>query len=528
MNYLAQLTEEEIQYICSIIPLHESILYFKQHPKDFAKIKPGFRPTSLKNQEQVSALLFRSRNQYFVSAFIEKRISRWLDEIKKSVAQKIADGDNKESALFKTLPFCFFVDKIGLYFKLVGEEYSEENVTLLSAGIKIIRDLDDKHKKLETLNEDNIFDIEHLESELERSKIELNNMGKELEDRLAEIKVLKRISVELEELKINMQTNEQVIADLKNKALAHENYIQQLNSELAAAQDDRQLLETQIREELEKRQAVKIAQQETAHKPKRPKDIDDFQDYLAYNLESIGIAPDAKYFPLLKEHLSEILFQGRPIIIGRNVGVTLMKCVANALVGSTEVASLVFTADLSEQSINEFLSTDQRIVVLDNFIGNFNETILLTICSQHKDKIIFLTVAYDRTLCYVPEEFIKYCHYLNLSRIKPLTLNPDLTEDPSVIDEIEFSHNQEDTYDLSRWSQETKKILAEFGIGSVLTVHKSFLVSDEQSLCRLLAFDILPYCVDVLQLAPYNTSEKFVKYAGGRCSYKDLFKEWFA
>jgi hypothetical protein len=69
---------------------------------------------------------------------------------------------------------------------------------------------------------------------------------------------------------------------------------------------------------------------------------------------------------------------------------------------------------------------------LDNFIGNCNETELLPLFDNYRDKVIFLTVAYDRTIYYVSREFLRYCHYLNLNRIAALSINAELTEDPSL------------------------------------------------------------------------------------------------
>ncbi|MPN07836.1 hypothetical protein SDC9_155108 [bioreactor metagenome] len=171
---------------------------------------------------------------------------------------------------------------------------------------------------------------------------------------------------------------------------------------------------------------------------------------------------------------------------------------------------------------------DGRVVCLDNFIGNFNETELLPLFDKHRNKIIFLTVAYDRTLHFIPDEFLKYCHYLNLNRIEALSINAELTEDPSTVEEIE-GVSQRVNPD-SRYSLLLSEILSEFGIGQSLVVYKSAYISNEQDLCRTLVFDILPYCIDVLQVAPYNASERFIKYAGdaGRCPYKNLIKGWFA
>ena len=156
-----------------------------------------------------------------------------------------------------------------------------------------------------------------------------------------------------------------------------------------------------------------------------------------------------------------------------------------------------------------------------------NETELLPLFDKHRDKVIFLTVAYDRTLHYVSGEFLRYCQYLNLNRISALSTHAELTEDPSTVVEVEFQPQGICHY--SRYSNILREMLGEFDFLQSMIEQKCTAISDEQDLCRTLAFDVLPYCVDVLQVAPYNTSERLLKYAGdaGKCPYKNLFKRWF-
>lgn len=528
MSYLTMLTEDEIKYICSAIPIQELVLYFKRYPKDFAKIMPGFRPTSLKNQEQVSALLYRRRNQAFISSFIEKHISRWLDEIQGEITLKTDKGESKESAWMQTLPFCYFVDNIGIFFKLIGEEQPEQYVSLISASIKSIRDLDISHKRLETMLCDKKSEIMRLEDDIKRVQSELDKSSKKLIKRLSEIKALKRTCADLEKVESVVHIREQEIDVLKKRSQERNEYIQKLNDELSAAIDAQRQLEIKIKEEIEQQRVAKSIEQAVSLKPRRPRDIEEFKDYLGYNLESIGVATDAEYYSLLKEYLCKILFQGKPVIISRTTGMVLMRCVANTLVGSSNVATLSFASNISEKQIEGFLSAKNRIFCLDNFIGNYNETILLTICDKHRDKIIFLTTTYDRTLFYIPEEFLKYCNYININRIEAFTYDHALTEDPSTVDEIDVS-DPIIAADAC-WSLLLKEMLDEFGVCSALSAYKSLLISDEGSLCCLLAFDVLPFCVDVLEISPFSVSERLNKYAGykGRCLHKELFKEWFA
>jgi hypothetical protein len=103
-----------------------------------------------------------------------------------------------------------------------------------------------------------------------------------------------------------------------------------------------------------------------------------------------------------------------------------------------------------------------------------------------------------------------------------------LTEDPSTIDEIEASYSL--IVPDARWSLLLKEMLDEFGICSTLSTYKSSFTSDEASMCCILAFDVLPFCVDVLKISPFNVSERLNMYAGekGRCPHKELFRGWFS
>lgn len=527
MNYLTMLTEDEIKYICSVIPLQESVWYFKQYPKDFAKLMPGFRPTSLKNHEQVSALLYRCRNQGFISSFIEKHICRWLDEIQRDITLKTEKSESKESAWMQTLPFCYFVDNISIFFKLIGEEQPDQCISLISSSIKRIRDLDIVNKRLEVTLNGKQSEVLRLEEEIKLVQYDLENSRKTLIERTSEIKELKHTCDDLNKLEGVVRTREQEIDALKKIVQERDEYLHKLNDELSAATVDQHQLEIKFKEEIEQLRVAKSIEQAASLKPRCPRDIEEFRDYLGYNFESLGVDTDAKYCSLLKDYLCEILFQGKPIIISRAVGMTLMKCVANTLVGSANVTTLSFKSDIPEQQIDVFLSAKNRILCLDNFIGNYNETTLVTICDKHRDKIIFLTVSYDRTLCYVPDEFLKYCNYLNLNRIKAFIHDHELTEDPSSLDEIEVSNTL--IAPDARWSLLLNEILDEIGVSSALSTYKSSLVSDEASMCGILAFDILPFCMDVLNIPPFSISERLNKYAGdkGRCQYKELFRRWF-
>lgn len=528
MNYLTQLTENEVHYICSVIPLHDSIYYFQKNPKEFAKIMPGFRAKSMKSQEQVCTLLLRCRNHYFISSFLEEHIDNWISQIQEHVAKMMDDGDSKELALLHTLPFSFFADNIGLFFKLNNEKCSEEYITLLSAAVNVIKGSSVQQNKLQEELELKESEMGKLQSKLDSTESDLDEEGVKLDQSHTKIKELKCKLTDVEQLRSTIQNDEKMVMALKSKILLEEGTINDLRNEVAEIKNTNQLLETQIRSGQEKQRIAKELERKAAQKPKCPRNLEEFKEYLGYNLENIGLPTNCDYFVLLKEHLSKILFQGIPIILNRGVGIILIKCIANSLIGQLNVKMITYNNNTLIEDIDSSISSDERIVCLDNFIGNYNETKLLPLFNKHRNKIIILTVAYDRTIRYVSREFLRYCQYLNLNRITALATNVELTEDPSTVEEVESEFQE--VFKENRYASLLREILNEFDFPKGLIEQKCTAIFNEQDLCRILAFDVLPYCSDVLQIAPYNVSERLNRYAGdsGRCPYKTLFQRWFA
>lgn len=527
MNYLPLMTEDEIQYICTVIPEKRVSDYFRRYPKGFSKICPGFRPNAI-SRLNVPDLLFRNRNNGFVSSFIEKTISIWLPQIQKCLDECIKDGSSQDTAYIETLAQSFFVGNVALYFKLIEDEHTETYISLLSSAATEAKRTLEEQKKLKADVEIKTAEIEHLKTELASVTTALNNSKSKQHEHTAEIKFLKQEISYVDELNALIQNKEEAISTLKAEVAQLKKSEKDLKAEIKAAQSERQQLRSQIREEIEKQQAEENQRQAAALKPLCPIDMDEFKEYLGYNLKDIGASTPPDCYLLLKQHLCDILFQGMPIIINRGAGVPLMKCIANTLVGDTSVDSLTYNKDISVQDIEAFLSRKARIVCLDGFLGNYNETELLALLERHRNKIVFLTLAYDRTLRYVPYEIFRYCHYLNLNRIQTLSMSVQITEDPSAVDEGEVDITKVNPD--ARFSPLLKDILNELGFSPGLTSHKCGRISNEQDLCCALVFDVLPYCADVLHIAPFAISERLVKYAGdkGRCTYKNLFKEWFA
>lgn len=529
MSYLPLLDEAEIHYICSVIPARDVAVYFQSNPKEFAKLRPGFRPIpAVITKLDIGAILFSHRNTGFISFFIETHISDWLNQIQQHREQRINDGDSKELALIHTLPYCFFAGNIRLYLKLAEEEFSEEFISLLEAVIKELKENEERIKsqqeeiksKETTIRELNIK-VESNDDSLEKAKRKLINA----ED---EVKELRSKNKEIENLKAVAQKKESELEQLREEIIKQKETIRSLRDELVESVNSRQRLEEQIRAEIEKQKQDEVREQSISDTPKCPRKLDEFLEYLSYNFESLGIASSEEYLPLLKEHMSHVLFKGIPIILDRYTGLSLIHCVSNALTGQPNVKMLTYKEGITLEEIDSYLMSIGRIACLDNFIGNYNETTLIPLFDKHRGQIIFLTSFYDRTLKYVSEEFLRYGQYLNLNKIVAFNNITKLTEDPSSFEEDEYALQA--VIPDKRFSPLLREVLNDFSYPNGVIERLCALVTNENDLCRILAFDVLPYCVDVLHISPFNFSERLTKYAGttGRCQYRELFQRWFA
>ena len=279
MNYLPMLTEDEAQYICSVIPHDHIINYFRYNPKEFAQIRPGFRAQAI-SRSDASRLLFNYRDRRFVSVFIEEHISDWLSQIKTHFNKCIEDGDSKDLAYIHTLPSCFFADNVALYFKLIDGEHSEEYVASINTTVTAIKEATDEQDKLQKELEAEKSRVKQLQSELNSAESNLEKTTTKLSRLSTEMKTLKRSISEFEKLRTAAKKDKMDIVSLKAEVQEKDNTIKQISEELSEAQNCSQQLEEQIRAELEKRQNNEATNQVGAKKAKRPNDMKDFKDYL--------------------------------------------------------------------------------------------------------------------------------------------------------------------------------------------------------------------------------------------------------
>ena len=211
MNYMT-----ELKYICSVIPYEETTKYFSKHPKEFFKIKPGFRVTSL-NEKEVTEILFSFRNKSFISAFIVKHINIWLKEIEAALIEAKGKGLNTEASYINVLAQSVFSQNIPLYFKMIKEEKSEEYLSLITAAVNQLNIFMDKAKcvdkrynkdlsereyeinRLKKLVNDTVINSKKIKHQINNMTVSNKSMSLTISQKNEEIKELQIVILKLKE-----------------------------------------------------------------------------------------------------------------------------------------------------------------------------------------------------------------------------------------------------------------------------------------------------------------------------------------
>lgn len=523
MNNFSLLTEEEYLKICSVIPHNLISDYFKKNPKEFSKIRPGFRPSSVQNKDAIK-LLVTHRDHDFVYSFVEKIVNKWLKEIQNAVQDYKNKGESEITSYIHTLYQSFFSDNVSAYFKLIDKDYNEDQLEMISNLVMLLKNTEEKQHKLESTTTELRDALSNSERKALKSEKRLEKSNKQLMD----------LTSKVNDLKIIEKQYQKLIGDFEKTTKEKESIIQQvsclgkkvfsLNETVKELKKEKENLENSIREKIEA-ENERASLLFEASSPLAPIDMDEFKECFSYNLESIdvvnSILPVNK---MLTTYIADILFRGKPIICNKSYANSLIRCVSNTLVGDDSISSITFAPEYDEKTLTTAIKNCGRIVMLDNFLGNYNETILITILDRFKSKIIILTVTYEKTLSYLPKDFLAYSYYVNLSHIPSFGKALITDEEPSVIEEKENERAR--IIAPNRFHDIIISIAEELGFSRLLSEKASEFITDDLSACATLAFYLIPYVDEVLGKNAFNTSESLQRYAS-HSPYKALFEEWF-
>jgi hypothetical protein len=535
---IESLSDQDLQYICSVFPLKNAVGYFQKNSKEFGKLHRGFRAQSF-DDTQKEHILYRgvkSKNR-FVCDFISKSIRGWLTQISECIEQEIDKTKDKKKAILNTLVDSYFAKNVALYFRLAEIDESEEDIASAQNIVDSLKQEQINAQAIEKRFAEKDAEIEKLLKQLERVNKErslLDSRNTSLGGYLADEKKNTSFAL-LEKGKI-----EKELAELK---LNSSRQIEKLSLDLHKTENDKRNLKTdmeklkleiseksakiiQLNIEIEKASLyMKVAgtgYDVTRGIPLRPINMDDFKECLGYAFEAFGVKEGKN---LLVNYLSYVLFTGRPIAVERLIVHNFANCLSNTLCSGSEVKTLIYSTDVDTDIISKFLSNDCRIVILDNFIGNMNETLLLPLLDKHKEKIILLGVAYEKTLKYVSDEFWIYAKHLNLLHTGGFFSTPAGKEDTLKIDEhpFDFTPIIVDT----RLSKIFVEIAEELKIPKKYARHRAHELKNEEMLFGLLVFELMPFVYYSLGKNPL-ASERLQKYIKtSKSTYVELMKEWY-
>lgn len=219
MNYLTDLTKDEIKYICTAIPYQETVAYFKRNPKEFTKLRPGFRVQTL-NEDMIFRTLYEFRNRDFIAVYLVKKVDRWIREINEELEKVKRKGLDKESAYINVLSGSFFADNVELFFKIKGEKKSKDYLQVLNSAViyEVYNRKKDKEEKASI--EKKLMEITESQEKLKQKsingKMQLEKMKKdanELNIRLKETS--EALAIEKERYRKSLEDNEKLKNEFK-------------------------------------------------------------------------------------------------------------------------------------------------------------------------------------------------------------------------------------------------------------------------------------------------------------------------
>ena len=224
MNYLTDLTKEELKYICSVIPYQETVYYFIKYPNEFTKLRRGFRVKTL-NEDMVTRTLYEFRTKDFIASYLIKHIDRWIKEIGEELEKAKERGLDPEASYINVLSRSFFVGNISLFFKIKGEEKSEDYLMVLGSAVAYEAE---KQKR----EEEDSGCIKKKMAELIESQKELKQQIFDKEKRIESLKICEK------ELSEKLKESSNVLEEEKEQYKLIVKKTEMLETELKKSKED--------------------------------------------------------------------------------------------------------------------------------------------------------------------------------------------------------------------------------------------------------------------------------------------------
>lgn len=138
MPDLAKLNKSGIEYLCRQMSPKEIKSYFQKYPKDFTRIRPGFRPNALSDDDAIN-LMIRFSDKPFIWSFIENTVRLWFSEIDAFRKEQEKNGATPEESLLMAIPQSVFADNVELFVVLSGQSNTPEYILLLKTAATMLK-----------------------------------------------------------------------------------------------------------------------------------------------------------------------------------------------------------------------------------------------------------------------------------------------------------------------------------------------------------------------------------------------------
>ena len=520
-----------------------------------------------------------------VSGFLEqsvKEIDEAVEESKKENDYETALIKTLSNSYFSGNPNIYFklknedtdeqaVSILLAAIKMYGE-LSKENNSLKSENKNIIKKIDDEYKK----SRENDSIIISLKTDIESYKNtnkELNQKFDKCNDELEQEKYtngilradLKKANDEIEPLKTKLFEAQKQISVLQENKKSLISDLESIKIKLNNALNNAEELQTRIEilsKEIETKDSEIMELQEklAAALESNTAKIEDtsnleFHDGITGNQNSDliptievikGIARNHNTYYFVADHegfktdldyclidsnisegrevlcnyLDRLYSEGKIIVGNRKDCKFVAECFSSILCAS-EYTKITYFDGIKLCDIITAAENGGRIIYFDNFIGNYNETVLISLLGGYRDKIIIISAMYDKMFMYITPDILRDCNYINLQRL-------------NLPDDVDF----EKFTRAEQVSVHSKEILDNAPTAALLSILRDLKISEHvrSSLATninshidsdaILTFGILPYLVDVRGESPFEDSDRLMSYYEKNKNNKFTLK-WF-
>lgn len=571
IDMVEMFNDTELKYIINVIPTPGIRNYFKRYPKDFQKTFPGFRVNATIPAERYLIEIKRNNDFIvnLVTSFLEqsiKEIDEAIEESKKESDLETALIKNLSCSHFSANPSIYFKlkneekedDAYGILLaaiKMYGE-LSKENNSLKDEYERLKKQFDGLHKE----NSEQVEYISALEmdketykstnKELSQNLEKINNDIKNLEyaneilradykKTIDEIEVLKTKFSEAKERISNLQeAKKSLLSELEslkiqhNESLKNEEELKTRIEILSADIESKNAEIVELQEKLANTIELQLTKTDDSFEFKNDVDISRNQDiiptievikeiekkhgtyYFVKDYEEFRMDLD---YCLMDANVNEgkevltsyldRLYTERKIIIGNRKDCRFIVECFSSILCSKEYTNITYFDGIKLRDIITAVENGGRIIYLDNFIGNYNETVLISLLSIYKDKMIVISAMYDKMFMYITSDILRDCNYINLQR---LNLSDNIDFDSCICEE-QISEYKKELIDNAPTSA-LISILRDLKLNEQVRTSLSINVNSHTDSDAILTFGVLPYLVDVRGETPFENSDRLLSY----------------